>query len=524
MLKKIGLLINTVRYLKPIQVFYQIFYRLKPLKNLQFYIDEETSPSQINFLHFDGKAFPKTSVAEDGKFEFLNLTQSFTVDVDWDFQGYGKLWNYNLQYFNFLNESSLSTQIKLHWLNDIGSWLKTGRLKLEPYPVSLRIINMIRFCSLEKIDDTTIIEEVKGQGNYLSKHLEYHLLGNHLLENAFALLMSGYFFKESKWTNKAKSILYRQLDEQILNDGCHFELSPMYHQIILFRMLELVDWYSKINDDPKFLNFLKLKVGRMCSFLKELTFSNGDIPHFNDSADNITLRSEQLFEYAGKLGVSNFVSVGLKNSGYRTFNHPKYKCIVDVGEIGPSYQPGHGHSDALAFILYYKNQPLIVDVGTSTYQIGKIRSYERSTAAHNTVVIADTNQSQVWGGFRVGKRAVVNITEDNDCTLTASHNGYLSNFGILHRRSFVFSESAILIQDDIENEAGEANFHFHPDCSLLVVNSEVILVHLNLTLSFDSAKSVNLEEYQYANGFNEYKLAQKVVVKFEKKLNSTIKF
>src|SRR5690606_1726695 len=131
--------------------------------------------------------------------------------------------------------------------------LDNGKLLLEPYPVSLRSINVIRLCCFHEVTDSSILKNLHGELDFLSKRLEYHLLGNHLLENVFALMMGGVFFSNDTWVLKAKGILKEQLNEQILNDGGHFELSPMYHQIILFRLLELIDWYSKVdNKDSNF--------------------------------------------------------------------------------------------------------------------------------------------------------------------------------------------------------------------------------------------------------------------------------
>mgnify|MGYP000647957824 CR=1 FL=1 len=72
----------------------------------------------------------------------------------------------------------------------------------------------------------------------LTDSLEYHLMGNHLLENAFSLLFRAYYFRNNQLFDTAKKILKTELSEQFLDDGGHFERSPMYHQIMLFRMLD----------------------------------------------------------------------------------------------------------------------------------------------------------------------------------------------------------------------------------------------------------------------------------------------
>ena len=71
-------------------------------------------------------------------------------------------------------------------------------------------------------------------------NLEYHLLGNHLLENGFSLLFGAYYFQDETIYKIAKKIVVSELEVQILADGSHFELSPMYHQILFHRVLDCI--------------------------------------------------------------------------------------------------------------------------------------------------------------------------------------------------------------------------------------------------------------------------------------------
>src|SRR5690606_2481825 len=151
-----------------------------------------------------------------------------------------------------------------------------------------------RFLHQQQEPDFKLQQWLYAEINYLSKNLEYHLLGNHLLENGFAILMAGYYFGQSQWIQLAEKLLKAELEEQILEDGAHFELSPMYHQIILFRTLEALDYLPQESQlNPSLLE----KAKKMLAWLQAMTFSNGDIPHFNDSADGIAFTSEGLIDY-----------------------------------------------------------------------------------------------------------------------------------------------------------------------------------------------------------------------------------
>ena len=522
MFKQIRLIINTVKYLKFEQIFYQLYYRFKKRKSLNDYLDNDFVFKKLSFrvsIH------SKSIIADDNHFKFLNLEKKFNKNVDWGFENYVKLWNYNLQYFDYLFQSNVPDDVKIGLLEDFDKALKNRLILLEPYPVSLRVINCIRYFSLER-EDVDILKSVYAQLRYLHNNLEYHILGNHLLENAFALTMGGAAFSVEEWWEKGKRVLIKELQEQILTDGGHFELSPMYHKIILFRLLELIDWYENLkNIDAGFLDFIKQKAMQMLNWLHTVSFNDHTIPYFNDSANNIAYTNAELFMYAKRLGFRSPETIALKESGYRKYIFNNYQCVVDAGQIGAPYQAGHAHADALSFVIYYKDKPLLVEAGTSTYQTGERRHYERSSKAHNCVVVGDADQSDVWGNFRVGNRATTVIEEENDNKLIISHDGYKRNFGVVHQRSFVFEEDWIIISDslisDRKNTLAKAYFHFYPGKNVRIEENCVFADDIK-RLIFEKATNICVDDYQYSLEYNTYKAGKVVVVFFDSKLKSTI--
>ena len=156
------------------------------------------------------------------------------------------------------------------------------------------------------------------------------------------------------------------------------KLSPMYHQIILFRVLDciqLIKLNRWKNDD--LLELLKEISSKMLSWLNNVTFNNGDIPMVNDSAFEIAPSSKELLDYGKSLGI-NIEDIKLTDSGYRMFKNIKYELFMDMGGVKASYQPGHVHSDIFNFILYKNNLPFIVDTGTSTYEKNERRQLEKN--------------------------------------------------------------------------------------------------------------------------------------------------
>ena len=83
------------------------------------------------------------------------------------------------------------------------------------YPLSLRITNWIKWAWIYETKlDTKVSNSLYSQAKFLSKNLEYHLLGNHLLENSKALIFAGYFFKGKEaelWLAKGIKILKKRV-------------------------------------------------------------------------------------------------------------------------------------------------------------------------------------------------------------------------------------------------------------------------------------------------------------------------
>lgn len=501
-LKKLGLFYNTIRHLKPIQFRYRVFYFIRrKLKGSQridgshsVYNKTCQSLNLLPSLSTNSSYFPERS------FQFLNLKHTFQKEIDWDFSGYGKLWTYNLNYFEFLLQKDISQEGGIKLIDDFIDSIEKNSTGIEPYPLSLRIMNWIKFIIYHQINPEKFQIILCAQLQLLTKQKEYHLLGNHLLENGFALLFGAYYFNDAHIYKQAKNILVSELDEQILDDGAHFELSPMYHTLMTYRV---IDCYNLIICNPLFdqelKSFFKMKAESMLSYTLKISYRNGDIPLMNDAAYGIAPLIPDLFQYAGSLGLT-IHETKLSESGYRKLTNDIFDLCFDVGDVGPSYQPGHAHADTLSFELYIHDRPVIVDTGTSTYEVNETRFYERSTAAHNTVSINKENSSQVWAGHRVGKRAKTRIIEDTDSCVTASHDGYLKLFGVSHKRSIRLNETEIFIEDNVMKREAIAHFHFHPDEEIEIFGKEVR--GKDFVVMFENALSFQLKVSHYSPEFN----------------------
>ncbi|MBW7869305.1 MAG: alginate lyase family protein [Brumimicrobium sp.] len=520
-MKHISTYYHTLKYLKPIQIKYQLLYRLFKAKPLSHY-KNSINPLETTPLKFIQSPYHYSSYLGNNKFTFLNQEKDFNQQIDWSYKEYGALWNYNLQYFNYLAQEDITKDEKLSLLKDFYQ----SNVVLEPYPISLRSINTIRFILREEIQDSSLIENLYGELNFLSQRLEFHILGNHLLENLFALMMGGVFFQEEKWIQKAHALLIEQLDEQILNDGAHFELSPMYHQIILNRVLELIDWYATYEKKEKqFEHFLREKAAKMLAWLKNMTFSNGEIPMVNDAAKGIAPTSKELFEYAAKLEIKP-KELSLTDSGYIKWKTLNWELLMDYGEVGPTYLPGgHAQNDIFNILLNVDNRPVLVDTGTSVYENDlNRRNIERSTSSHNTVQIGLLEQNEMWSGFRMARRAKVVILNNKGGYIEGYHTGFFFTNKPIHQRKIKVEQNIISINDRILYNKGLKSYsylHFHPSIKLSKNNNSEVVFDFG-SINFINAESTEIEFYNYAIEFGKTQQALRIKIKFQDILETYI--
>lgn len=509
--------------MKFIQIRYQIWYRIKkflPIKDDKTIKYKRTLTfNWINFINNN------RSFEGNNSFTFLNQNKSFGSTLDWNDNSFGKLWTYNLSYFDYLNQEDITKEQGLILIINFIENSKGLLDAKEPYPTSLRIINWIKFLCRFNIENEKIDAHLSLDIQRLSKNLEYHLLANHLLENIFALLFGAYYFSNKSLKTKAAKLLKKQLEEQILKDGAHYELSPMYHQLMLYRVLDCIQlnrqhsWFCKNLDSD-----LKTYAQKMLSWLTQITFNNGDIPLVNDAAFKINPTTNELIKYANHLEVSNDDTLVISESGYRMFKNKSYELFLDIGVIQPSYQPGHAHADISNFIVYKNMLPYIVDSGTSTYEKSKTREYQRSSRAHNVVTLNDKNSSNVWSGFRVSKRSKICSLLEKENEVQITYNNYHDS-KTTQKRSWKAKDNSILIEDTFEGsqEFGTLNLHFHPSVEIKHVSKNHVETNLGNINFVGHAKIIKLAS-SYSSEFNKIETSNKIAVNFKSKLKTTIAF
>jgi Heparinase II/III-like protein/Heparinase II/III N-terminus len=468
---------RTVRHLEPVQIYSRF---LPQLPARQPTYSPQWRPLKGRWLEPIRKGRAQTGPC---RFRFLNLEREIS---SWNDNSLSQLWLYNLHYFEHSDELLVE-----RWIaeNDTGEGIGWA-----PYPTSLRIANWCKWILNGASRTKSVALSLASQALWLETHLERHLLANHLLANAKALLFAGCVLEcpdAARWRKTGLEILAEELPRQLLSDGAHVERSPMYHSIVLE---DLLDLYNLSQAFSGLLPDFSVNAGRMLRWLEWMTHPDGQISFFNDAAFGVAPPLPKLQAYARRLDIRSQALL-LGESGYVRLDNDRLVLIFDAAPLGPDYQPGHGHADALSFELSRGDRRILVNSGTSTYDAGPMRAFERGTAAHNTVRIDGMDQSEMWASFRVARRArPFGLKTDQRSFAEAAHDGY-HRLGakVTHRRRITLTnDHNVMISDWLVGSGShdvELFFHFAPGA--------------NPAIQFDPRLTVSTFPTVYSTGFNQ---------------------
>lgn len=482
-LGRLGRLWRTVRHLKPIQVIgraHFLWHRprvdLRPAPPLRAAVGPWVLP-----------AAREQSLLGPLRLRYLSVERSLD-DCGWDRPDVERLWRYNLHYFDDLNAQG--AQQRRAWQRDLLClWMEQNPAPQgtgwEPYPVSLRTVNWIKWFLAGNPPEADWLHSLAVQVRWLRRRLEWHLLGNHLFVNAKALVYAGLYFdgeEAREWLGCGLRILERELPVQILADGGHFERSTMYHALALEDLLDLLNLITARGDagssTQHLVPTLRKRAAAMLHWLRCMSHPDGSLGMFNDTAQGIAPDNVELEAFAALMAITATSVpaegiIDLVASGYVRAARGAAVALLDLAPIGPDYLVGHAHADSLAFELSLHGRRIVVNGGTSCYGLSAQRLRERGTAWHSTVQLGDEDSSEVWSGFRVGRRARMKQRTQQGWTVAGAHDGWRFMPGApLHRREWTLTADALEVSDwlvpcSLESPAAVARFHLAPGLTLV---------------------------------------------------------
>ena len=340
------------------------------------------------------------------------------------------------------------------------------RIAIEPYPASVRAR---RLAVALRFGRTGLGAALTRAARAVALQIELHLLGNHLLENAFALVCAGSAMlgrEADAWFRVGSWLLDWQLPEQFLADGGHFERSASYHLALTHALLETIE-IAEASGRGARAEWRKT-AARALAFASAIRAPDGTYPLFNDAALDAAPALDAVVAFGRSLGLAPPPPAEqpatpwlkrLEPTGWILCGAGDAWLALDAGPDGARWQPGHTHADGLAFELWIAGERVVVDHGVASYGWDAARTASRSTRVHNTIELAGLDSCEVWGAFRLGRRGRGFVQHSHvDATavdLTLAHDGYqwLGGKPTL-RRTLRLEASALTVRDWVEASSG----------------------------------------------------------------------
>lgn len=486
------------------------------------------------------------TAAADGRYGFLDHTIDLGDPIDWDDERIDELpivWHLKLEGFEVFKwlvlgwespTAAAAESIRHRLVEQALAWDAESpvgegpylRRSWIPHSVSLRVLHWSRYVAWCADEDVAVpdrlIRMIYKNALFLENHVEHEIDGNHLIENAAALLVAGTLFREhdTGWIDASVRIFKKAARTQFLADGGHYERSPMYHVTTLQRYVTAADLLSS-SERPT--TVIQTATAHAMGFLESLVEPSGEIPLLNDSVYEEALDAETCLSYARNCAVSP-LSRSLahpEGSGYRLLRSGSGTLLMDVGDVGPPHLPAHSHNDQLSVLLWIDGEPVLTDTGVYDYESQPQRSYARSVAAHNTAQYGRIEPIPVGGNYLMGKRTAVEVVDETNGYVAAMYprRRYLGQ-SYTHRRAVSVERDGWRIVDRVSGDTDETytvRHHFHPDIDVHAVEADTYAVSRDgeavATVTVSESESVSLTQSPYFEAFGRKRLRPLLVAR-----------
>ena len=400
-----------------------------------------------------------------------------------------KLKNKYVQSFEFLNFSqNLGGKIGINLSkNTIFEWSFINKYKIG-YPwssdlASRRLINLIY--NYEFINSSSNNSETKKLDRIIMIHI-YRVIYQFNKKNISGITSSDILanslscFILQKDIKKQIKYLDMIINYQIDSLGMHKSYNILEHSKFLNNIKELksIFLYFKYETNKSIENVII----KMTSVLNEYFHSDGSIPLFNGSNNNYT---KLIYNSLNK-------DIFLKSRKFKNtkngiaFYSDKNKTIFfDVVQPNKDLISNSLSAGTLSFEFSSFGEKIITNCGASE-SFGKNPEYLRYSAAHSTIILQNTNISEIKEDnphIKYPQSVTFNTENQNrNLIFEGSHNGYMKKFAKIIKRKIlidnnnnsIFGEDSII---SLRKEIGDRiifhiRFHLVNGISYIFTNNK----------------------------------------------------
>ena len=417
--------------------------------------------------------------------ETLNYGNSF-----WENNGASKIWKEKFHCFEWLKDLKATSTSKsaLYAREILKKWIKyhncwsplEWRSDVLGRRISCLLSNLsFYFSSADSQFQQLLIKSLCKQGHFLVKNNLQDIFGHKRIDGIKGLIaLSSSLETFKKHRQNSLKLLIQEINDQVLDSGCHYLMSPSKHLEFLITLLDIKNYLATIK--LKIPHEIDYTIKIMSHVIKLFRHPNGTLAKFNNSnhiskkiIDQVLVRAN--FK-AKKKSQETY-------SGFHRISSNKLNFIMDCSS--PVIEDVY--AGALSFELSIGKQLLVVNCGSPKIKNKVLKNALKSSAAHSTACIDNVNSSNILNNTN-GKVRIANVwsklyQKNNSFWIDSAHSGYKHYFGVIHsRRIHIDSEKKIIRgQDSFSKTKSDYSnipkkyfirFHLHPKLEVNVTRSQ----------------------------------------------------
>lgn len=386
------------------------------------------------------------------------------------------------------------------------------------------------FCaSADDVYRRRYIATIARQTKHLSRVLPGGVEGAGLIRASKGLIAAGAALGDNDGAiRQGLRVLERAVDRQIRPDGGHISRNPQIQETVL---RDLVDVRSALlASETDIPSFLLAAIDRAAPFLRMLRHNDGGLALFNGSGEGEDWLIDMLLSQADARGRA---PARAPHSGFERLVANRTVVLVDTGTPPQAGLDTTAHAGALSLEVSIGKERLITNCGARPGNRDPWASVQRSTAAHSTMVVDDTNSAEILPDGTFGRRPQ-DVTsqrseDDGNHWINTHHDGYVPVFGLSHERRIYLAaggddirgEDALNRIEDSGNNTRPARgfalrFHLHPTVQAsLVQNGSAVLLRLPSGIGWRliaEGGTLSLAESVYLGTADDVRRTEQVVV------------
>ena len=460
--------------------------------------------------------------------------EKYSLNKIWDNNNLKKKDYINLNSFFWLFSLDLKSS-KKDIQNIILQWIeKNHRYNFKAWELDIVAHRIIAWISNSKLtyEDGKIDYKkkfnniIEKQINHLVNEIERTEWVDDKMIGCSAIILAGLSYQDKDGHLKTGlNLLKKIIKFSFNNDGFPKSRNIRQLNFYLKYFILIREWLKESQSEiPDYINENIYYLGQAYAF----TWQNNKVDllfNGNNEANNVD------FDYYLKRFGYNFKNQTNELGGYVILNNKKTSLIMDVGESPDKKFSSDYQAGALSFEVLSNGKKLISNSGYFQNYNHQLNELSKSSAVHSTLTLDDRSsckfrkdqneRSKILKGLRITKKNI--IFEKNYWKISATHDGYLKQYGILHNREIEFypeqikfiGHDKIIFRSNFKNLKFEIRFHLEPSVRVMKTqDNKSILIDLDGEgWKFNSNNNdINIDNGLYFGKKNSFVDSQNIVI------------